>query len=172
MGLTDAENEGTPMLRTRTALTAALVAVALLLTGCGGDDAVTDDATAGETATSASPSDDAGAEPSEDPTAEESEEPEDDGSDKPLPQGPFADLVFDGDQVSPNGERVKLGVGETLTLRIDSDRPGELHVHSTPEQEIEFPAGQSERKLTIEQPGVVEVEEHDSGKVLLQLQVS
>ena len=41
-----------------------------------------------------------------------------------------------------------------------------------PAVDVEFPAGQSERKLTIEQPGVVEVEEHDSGKVLLQLQVS
>ena len=159
------------MLRTRTALTAA-VATALLLAGCGGGDTAADDPTDTETSTSASPSDEATEEATHGASEDVEDEPGDDDSDKPRPQGPFADLTFKGDDVSPNGERVQLGVGETLTLRIDSDRPGELHVHSTPEREIAFPAGRSERKLKIEQPGIVEVEEHDSGLVLLQLQVS
>jgi hypothetical protein len=149
------------MRRTRTALATA-IAAALLLGGCSTDDSAPEaDQDPSPSATS-TPTDEA---------TESTDEGEGEGSDKPLPQGPFADLTFEGDTVSPNGERVDLGVGEKLTLRIDSDRPGELHVHSTPEQEISFPAGQSERPLVIDQPGVVDVEEHESGKVLLQLEV-
>jgi hypothetical protein len=147
------------MRRTRTALAATAVA-ALLLTGCGGEDPAADETPAPSPSTTASA-----------PADEPSEEPTEDSSGKPRAQGPFADLSFEGDTVSPNGERIDLGVGETLTLRIDADAPGELHVHSTPEQEIAFPAGQSERRLTIDQPGVVDVEDHHTGMVLLQLEV-
>lgn len=149
------------MRRTRTALAATAVA-ALLLTGCGGVDTAADetpDPSSTPSTTASTPADEA------------SEEPTGDSTEKPRPKGPFADLTFEGDAVSPNGERIDLGVGETLTLRINAEAPGELHVHSTPEQEIAFPAGQSERKLTIDQPGVVDVEDHHTGMVLLQLEV-
>jgi hypothetical protein len=158
-GATPYDDGRTPMRRTRTVPATCLTA-ALLLTGCGSEDPAADQPPSpSASATAEEPADDATAEPEKE-------------SEKPRPQGPFADLTFEGDSALPNGERVELGVGETLTLRIDSDRPGELHVHSTPEKEIAFPAGQSERKVTIEQPGVVDIEEHDSGKVLLQLEVS
>lgn len=152
------------MRRTRTALATSVVIATLLLAGCGGEDTSADESPTTGTSTTSD-------EPTEDASADAGEEPEQEESDKPLPQGPFADLTFKDGNVAPNGERLELGVGETLTLRIDADAPGELHVHSTPEQEIGFPAGQSERKLTIEQPGVVDVEDHESGKVLLQLEV-
>src|SRR4051794_22509447 len=42
---------------------------------------------------------------------------------------------------TPNGERVELGVDQTLVLTITSDEAGEFHVHSTPEQEIEYDEG-------------------------------
>ena len=159
------------MRRTRTVL-ATCLAAALLLSGCGDEDpAAGESPSPSPSATAEEPTDDGTEDPADAPS-EEPEKPEkSEKSEKPRPQGPFADLTFEGDSASPNGERVELGVGETLTLRIDSDRPGELHVHSTPEKEIAFPAGQSERKVTIQQPGVVDVEEHDSGKVLLQLEV-
>jgi hypothetical protein len=161
------------MRRTRIALVATTL-TALLLAGCGGNDSGTEDEPAGG-ATSETPA----SSPSE-PESSETDDPDDaddgrddknDKDDKPLPQGPFADIELEGHEASPNGQRIKLGVGEKLTLRIESDRPGELHVHSTPEQEISFPAGESERRLVIEQPGVVDVEEHESGLVLLQLEV-
>jgi hypothetical protein len=76
-----------------------------------------------------------------------------------------------GDDFTPNGERVELGVDQTLKLTIDADQAGELHVHSTPEQEIEYDAGTSEHELTIDRPGVVEVESHEPDVVLLQLEV-
>ena len=80
-------------------------------------------------------------------------------------------LTREGDSFTPNGERVELEVDQTLVLTIDADEAGEIHVHSTPEQEIEYAAGTSEHELVIDRPGVVEVESHDPDVVLLQLEV-
>ncbi|MGA9747547.1 MAG: hypothetical protein WBQ50_08840 [Nocardioides sp.] len=158
------------MRSTRTAL--ALFAAWLLLAGCGNDAPTAQDPEPASETSASTPSAGPSDEPSEEQSDEPSEEPtEEETRDKPRPTGPFADLTFEGDRATPNGQRLEIEVGKPLTLRIDSDRTGELHVHSTPEQEIAFPAGQSERKLTIDQPGVVDVEDHDSGLVLLQLEV-
>ena len=80
-------------------------------------------------------------------------------------------MTREGDEFTPNGERVELAVDQTLVLTIDADEAGELHVHSTPEQEIEYDAGTSEHELVIDRPGVVEVESHEPDVVLLQLEV-
>jgi hypothetical protein len=80
-------------------------------------------------------------------------------------------VTREGDEFTPNGERVELGVDQTLKLTIDADQAGELHVHSTPEQEIAYDAGTSEHDLVIDRPGVVEVESHEPDVVLLQLEV-
>ena len=80
-------------------------------------------------------------------------------------------VTRDGDEFTPNGERVELAVDQTLVLTIDADEAGELHVHSTPEQEIEYDAGTSEHEIVIDRPGVVEVESHEPDVVLLQLEV-
>ena len=74
-------------------------------------------------------------------------------------------------QVTPNGDRVKVGIDQPITFKVDSDTAGELHVHSTPDHSIEFEAGQSEDTFTIDSPGVVEVELHDPAVVVVQLQV-
>ena len=76
-----------------------------------------------------------------------------------------------GDSFTPNGERVELAVDQTLVLTITSDKAGEIHVHSTPEQDIAYDAGTSEHEITIDRPGVVEVESHEPDLVLLQLEV-
>lgn len=80
-------------------------------------------------------------------------------------------VTREGDSFTPNGERVELGVDQTLELTIEADEAGELHVHSTPEQEIAYDAGTSEHEIVIDRPGVVEVESHDPDVVLLQLEV-
>jgi hypothetical protein len=80
-------------------------------------------------------------------------------------------VTREGGEFTPNGERVELAVDQTLVLTIDADEAGELHVHSTPEQEIEYDAGTSEHELVIDRPGVVEVESHEPDVVLLQLEV-
>jgi predicted small lipoprotein YifL len=74
-------------------------------------------------------------------------------------------------QFTPNGERVELGVNQALVLTVTADEAGELHVHSTPEQEIAYESGTSEHEITIDRPGVVEVESHDPDSIVLQLEV-
>ena len=74
-------------------------------------------------------------------------------------------------QLTPNGERVELGVDQTLVLTVTADEAGELHVHSTPEQEIAYKEGTTEHEITIDRPGVVEVESHEPDSIVLQLEV-
>ena len=61
--------------------------------------------------------------------------------------------------------------GKPLTITITSDRSGELHVHSSPEEEIAFDKGTTTKKLTFATPGVIEVEEHVSDTLIAQLEV-
>jgi hypothetical protein len=86
--------------------------------------------------------------------------------------GTTVDITIKDGKVTPSGDRVKAEVGKPVTLNIDADVSGEIHVHSTPEQEIEFDKGTSTKTLTIDQPGVVDVEDHALEQVIVQLQVS
>lgn len=85
--------------------------------------------------------------------------------------GQVLEISLDGDDVRPNARELELKVGEKLTLSITSDRAGELHVHSTPEQYIDFKAGTTTKPLVINAPGKVEVEEHESGAVVALIEV-
>ncbi|MEZ5096759.1 MAG: hypothetical protein R2731_11960 [Nocardioides sp.] len=82
------------------------------------------------------------------------------------------EVTFADGDVTPKGERVEVEHGQPITFQISADEAGTLHVHSTPEQEIEYDAGESTHAVTIDQPGVVEVESHDLDVVVVQLQVS
>jgi predicted small secreted protein len=82
------------------------------------------------------------------------------------------DITIKDGKVTPNGDRIKAKVGEPVTLKIDADTAGEIHVHSTPEQEIEFEKGTSTKKLTIDKPGIIDVEDHALEQVIVQLEVS
>jgi hypothetical protein len=81
------------------------------------------------------------------------------------------EITFSGDTVTPSGERVEVGVDQPIDLVVTADKPGEIHVHSVPEQEFAYPEGTKTFKLQIDRPGVVEVESHDLGKVIVQLEV-
>lgn len=82
------------------------------------------------------------------------------------------EVTFADGTVTPAGERVQVGVGQEVVLDITADEPGELHVHTTEEMELAYPEGTSEQTLTVDQPGVVDVESHDLDQVVVQLQVS
>ncbi|CUR56336.1 conserved exported hypothetical protein [metagenome] len=97
---------------------------------------------------------------------------EDDGSSGSDAAPKTIEVTFDGDTVTPNGERVEVQTGQTIVLDITADEGGEIHVHSSPEQELEYDAGSSTVDFTIEQPGVVDVESHGLDKVIVQLEVS
>lgn len=150
------------MHRRRTAPLAALaLSLALALTACGGDDT---EPTDGATASTSSPSESASesASSSESPSESASESAQD---------GTRIEITREGDTFTPMGERVEAPVGEPVTLVITADTAGELHVHSTPEQEVTYEAGTSEHTVTIDRPGVVEVESHEPDVVVLQLEV-
>lgn len=86
--------------------------------------------------------------------------------------GPRLEVSVIGDKVTPTGKEMKLGVGKTLTITVTSDRAGELHVHSSPEQELEYGKGKTTLTVTIDKPGVVDVEDHIADALVAQLQVS
>ncbi len=81
------------------------------------------------------------------------------------------DVTFEGDKVTPQGAEVKIEAGKPLKLHITADKPGEIHVHSSPEQEIEYESGTTDKTITIDQPGVVDVESHSLDKLIFQLEV-
>jgi len=144
------------MPRRRTApLTALVLSLAVALGGCGDTEPEADPTES--TSSSATT-------PTEEPTA--TEEP----TDEPA-EGTRVEITREGGSVTPNGQRVEAAVGEPVTLVITADEAGEMHVHSTPEQDIPYPAGTSEHEVTIDRPGVVEVESHDPDLVVLQLEV-
>lgn len=81
------------------------------------------------------------------------------------------DVTVSGDDLSPLGKRVEVGVGQTLEVNIEADEAGEFHVHSKPEQEITYEAGESTHELSFDKAGVFPIESHDLGKVLVTLEV-
>lgn len=93
-------------------------------------------------------------------------------SEPPSPSGTTVEITIEGDSISPNGKRIDAAVGEPITFKVTSDRAGELHVHTSPSQEVEYGVGTSRFQLIVERPGIVEVEDHDAGLVVVQLEVS
>jgi hypothetical protein len=80
-------------------------------------------------------------------------------------------ITIGADSVSPSGTRITVKRNQPIVFEIDAAAKGELHVHSTPEQHVEFPAGKSRVQLALDQPGVVDVEDHDLDKLIVQLEV-
>jgi hypothetical protein len=81
------------------------------------------------------------------------------------------DITFNGDNVTPNGTKIDVAVGQRIEFDVTADKPGEIHVHSSPEeQEFEYDKGSSTIEVKpIEAPGQVTVESHTLDKVLFIL---
>lgn len=142
-----------------------LAAVLLLATACGSSD----DSNAADDAAS-SPSAPASASPS---ASEGSAESSPSGSASASAEtGTVIDIRFADGQVTPAGKQVEIGVGEPFTLRVEADAPGELHIHSTPEQELAYEPGTTEKTLTLDRPGVVDIESHTLDQLVLRVEVS
>ena len=149
--------------RFRRTLLVLAASTALALSGCGEDEP--------DPSASSSPS------ASEHSDHEETDEPSESPSEEPSKSEDSGesvatvDVTIKGDEVTPIGEAVEIGVGEKVVLNIDSDRSGELHVHSSPEKELEFPAGTSKLDVMLDQPGSVDIEEHESGALIVRVLV-
>lgn len=81
------------------------------------------------------------------------------------------EVTFKDGEVTPSGDRVELAVGQELDLEVTADEPGTIHVHSDPEQELEYPQGTKTFTLDFDRPGQIEVESHDLDVVIAQLEV-
>jgi hypothetical protein len=81
------------------------------------------------------------------------------------------DITFNGSDTTPNGTDIDVRVGQRIELDVTADKPGEIHVHSSPkEQEFEYGKGSSTFHLTpIQAPGQVVVESHTMNKTLFTL---
>lgn len=146
-------------------LAAVVLAVGLALTGCGGS---ADSGQAADDPASNSASADASPSPSEDESSTEDSPSEAASSEDEALE---VEIEIEDGQVTPSGERVEAEVGQTVRLVVDSDSADELHVHSTPEHSFEVPAGANHRTytFTLDQPGVVEVELHELGDVVVTI---
>ena len=133
----------------RRALAAALLAAVLTaaLAGCGG---------------SAEPKA-ADNEISATPTAQVTAEPPSDAK--------VVQVTVNGHSVTPDGGKIEVKKGQPIVFEIQADTKGEVHVHSSPATAINYPAGSSRASITINQPGVVEVEIEQLGKPVAQLEV-
>ncbi|WP_372726955.1 hypothetical protein [Nocardioides sp.] len=92
-------------------------------------------------------------------------------SDSAPPERQTIEITFSDGSVTPNGERVQIEAGTPIELVVKSDTAGELHVHSSPEQQLEYGAGTTTLKLTIQTPGVVDIESHSPARTIVQLEV-
>lgn len=81
-------------------------------------------------------------------------------------------ITLDGSTVSPENETRTVKRGQPIVLKVTAAQAGQLHVHSSPEQVIDYPAGDSEFTLDLAVPGVVAVEDHDLDTTIVQLEVN
>lgn len=82
------------------------------------------------------------------------------------------EVTFSGGKVTPIAEQVDVKVGQTIVLDITADVAGEIHVHSVPEQHIDYGVGHTQVPLnTFKIPGTIDVESHALDKTILVLQV-
>lgn len=81
------------------------------------------------------------------------------------------EVTFKDGAVSPVGERVDVGVGQEVDFVVTADEPGEIHVHSDPEQELSYGTGTETLTVKVGRPGLVAVESHDLDQVIVQLAV-
>jgi hypothetical protein len=81
-------------------------------------------------------------------------------------------ITFAGGRVTPVAENLDVNVGDQVVLDITADTAGEIHVHSTPEQHIDYPAGHSQEPLdALNLPGQIEIESHTLEKTIVTLAV-
>jgi hypothetical protein len=95
----------------------------------------------------------------------------DDDSGDSGPEPVTIEITVEDGTVEPSGELVDVAVGQPIELVVKADSSGELHVHSDPEQDLEYAEGTTTLPLTIDKPGVVDIESHDPEQVIVRLEV-
>lgn len=131
----------------------AVAAIAVLGSGCGTQPGPGD--AAGTGAPAASPT----GQPSPSSAAEQ-------------PAGETVRLSYSGEQAGGDTGRAEVVLGSRVSLVVSGDTADEVHLHGY-DRYFDVPAGGSATlTFTADVPGVFEVELHDQGLELTQLQVS
>jgi hypothetical protein len=156
---------GSPARRRGLGLAVGGLLTGLALAGCTSAPATT--AAPTPAPTSASPS------PSASPSASVS------GSATPTPSESSAaadqltiDITIADGQVTPNGKKLDVKVGQTIVLNVTSDEHDEVHAHTGEGDgyELEAPAGKKvSGTFSLDAPGSYEVESHHLEKVIVIL---
>jgi hypothetical protein len=139
------------------------VLAGLALTGC--TSAPTGTASPSPAATSATPTPSVSASANPSPSSTPTPTP------TPSETAVTIDITIADGQVSPNGEKVSVEVGQPIVLNVTSDEADEVHAHTDGDGfTLEVPA---EKKVTgeftLDSPGSYEVESHHLGKVIVIL---
>ncbi len=136
-----------------------VLALSLFAAGCGGGE---EEPTASATAsTEATTSPEATAE------ATESAAPA-----APAFDGTLVKVDINGSKVAPRPSTHKVTKGDKVRIEVTSDKADELHVHGY-EKTADLKPGQTAVvEFTADQSGRFEVETHDSGLLLFNLEVS
>ncbi|MCG5432592.1 hypothetical protein LV457_09865 [Mycobacterium sp. MYCO198283] len=88
------------------------------------------------------------------------------------PAGLTVDITISGGSVTPTNGSFDAKVGEPIVLRVTSDAPDELHVHSNPEHSFPVAAAPGQSfEFTVDVPGRVDVELHHLDKTVATLNV-
>ncbi|PQD98159.1 hypothetical protein MPNTM1_01534 [Mycolicibacterium parafortuitum] len=130
----------------------AAAAAALLLAGCAGSTESGDGANQSATGTAEQQTPTSAAEPA--------------------PEQLVIDVTIKGGKVTPTNEQLRAGLNEPIVVRVDSDVPDELHVHSTPEHSFPIGVGpQQSFEFSVTVPGRVDVELHEAHTTIATIQV-
>lgn len=81
------------------------------------------------------------------------------------------DIEVTGGEVSPAPGRVEVEQGERVRIRVTSDQADTVHVHGYDLEAPVSPKQPADLAFTADQTGVFEVETHEGGQLLTQLQI-
>ena len=93
------------------------------------------------------------------------------GSSSPAADALTVDITIAGGDVTPNGEKLDVAVGQEVVLNVNSDEDDEIHAHTGGDgYELEVEAGQpTTGSFTLSSAGSFEVESHHLEKVIVIL---
>jgi hypothetical protein len=132
-----------------------LTTAALITAGCGSNSP--DGASGGSAQPSSQPS---------------TVSPSDMSNEQAPPNRLAIDVDIKGGNVTPPNQQLKAAVKEQIIIRVNSDAPDELHVHSTPEHEFTIEAKPMQIfQFTVDVPGKVDIELHELNKTIATIQV-
>lgn len=152
--------------RSRTTTLLAAAALAAALSACsGGSSAGTSPSAVAPTTSSPAATSSAAPTPSE-----TTPEPEPTTS-SPAAEGQLVEITVAKNKVTGPEGRVKVKLGEKVTLRVTSDVADEIHLHGYDKHADVEKGGTADLTFTANVPGVFEVELESRALQLVQLQV-